>query len=235
MNALITGANGDIGYAITQDLLKQNYTILALDKNTNRLQDHANLTSRQVDFRNNENLLSQLTDIQNPQDVMIYCAGIREITPAVDLSLQDWQNVLNVNLTSAFLLSQHLTKLAIEHQRPLNIIFISSISGLYGEPQRGAYCASKHGLIGLAKSLAIELADHNIRVNSIAPGIIETELTRPYQANPEVMLQLTHNIPLKRWGSVHHIVQSVDFILKNDYLTGSTLVVDGGWTTGKKV
>lgn len=235
MKAFITGANGDIGYACVNDLLKNNYTVTALDKSCNKLSELAKqnkkLNVKEMDLLNLSN--NDLNIFTEPYQVLIYAAGIREIKPAASLTAKEWHNILTVNLTAAFLITQHMVKLAIAHNKPLIIIYISSISGLQGEPQRSAYCASKHGLIGLAKSLALELAQYAIRVNVVAPGIIETDLTKPYQQNAKVMERLNHNIPLTRWGMPEHIVQTVDLIIKNDYLTGSTLVVDGGWTAGK--
>ena len=163
----------------------------------------------------------------------MYAAGIREIKPITKLSSEEWLDVFSVNLHSTFLISQHVMKLSIQHKKPLCIIYISSISGLQGESERSAYCASKHGLIGLAKSLALEGAPHDIRVNVIAPGIIETDMTRHYKNDPMAMQNLENNIPLKKWGQPNHIVQCVDMIMKNDYLTGSTIVIDGGWMAGK--
>lgn len=239
MRALMTGANGDIGYAILNHLLETNYEVVALDKNIERLKTRASrckqLLVKKIDFCDRKNMAEELALLEQPFDTMIYSAGVREITPAVNLDVSVWQDVMDVNLTGAFMLSQHAIKLAMKHHHPLSIIYISSISGLQGEPERAAYCASKHGLIGLGKSLAIECAKYNVRVNVIAPGIIETELTRPYQSNPDLMAQINNNIPLARWGKPYHIVQTIDLILKNDYLTGSTIVVDGGWTVGKKL
>lgn len=235
MRAFITGANGDIGYALVNNLLKNKYAVTALDKSCNKIKDLASknkkLTVQEIDLVNISD--KDMSNFTEPYQVLIYAAGIREIKSAATLSANEWHNVLTVNLTAAFLITQHLVKLAIAHRKPLTIIYISSISGLQGEPQRSAYCASKHGLIGLAKSLAIELAQYAIRVNVVAPGIIETGLTKPYQQNAKVMERLSQNIPLTRWGLPQHIVQTVDLIIKNDYLTGSTLVVDGGWTAGK--
>ena len=239
MRALVTGANGDIGFAILTYLLEDDFSVVALDKNVNRLntlaQAYKNLTVLQADLSNEKGMERCLNDIDAAFDVVIYAAGIREIIPMATLSLSEWRKVIDVNLTGAFVISQIATKLAIKNNNKLCIIYISSISGLYGEPERGAYCASKHGLIGLAKSLAIELAPHDIRVNVVAPGIIETELTQSYQHDPQIMQQINSNIPLARWGKPHHIVKTVDLIIKNDYLTGSTLVVDGGWTAGKRI
>lgn len=235
MRAFITGANGDIGYALVNDLLKNKYAVTAVDKSCNKLNNLAKknkkLTVQEIDLANITN--KDLNKFTEPYEILIYAAGIREIKSAATLSENEWNNVLTVNLTAAFFITQHMVKLAIAHNKPLIIIYISSISGLQGEPQRSAYCASKHGLIGLAKSLAIELAQYAIRVNVVAPGIIETDLTKPYQQNEKVMERLSQNIPLTRWGMPQHIVQTVDLIIKNDYLTGSTLVVDGGWTAGK--
>jgi NAD(P)-dependent dehydrogenase (short-subunit alcohol dehydrogenase family) len=234
MKALITGANGGIGHAILQYLLSENYETHVLDVSFDQIENHFKIKKKRLDFCQIESIEKGLIQFIEPYDVVIHTSGIREIISIASLSLKEWQSVLNVNLTSAFIISQHVIKLSIQHSHPLIIIYVSSISGLYGEPERSAYCASKHGLIGLAKSLALELADHQIRVNTIAPGIIETNLTRPYQSNPHTMQLIEKNIPLKKWGQPSHIVQTVDFIIKNEYLTGSTVVVDGGWTAGKK-
>lgn len=233
MNVLLTGANGDIGYSILQYLLQANYHVDILDKNLERLTEHSNVSLRAIDLSNINTVKTYQREINKPYDVLIYAAGIREIYPTTKLSIYKWYEVLNVNLTSAFVLSQRLIQLAHEHKKPLCIIYISSISGLYGEPERIAYCASKHGLIGLCKALSLEHAVNQVRVNAIAPGIIDTELTRPYKKNSKTLAQINSNVPLRRWGQPEHIVKAVDFIMHNDYVTGSTLVVDGGWTAGK--
>lgn len=237
MRALITGADGEIGCALVHYLLKNKYDVIALDKNIQHLQMIANENPRlsfcQIDFLDQQAVENILGCMNQPFDVLIYAAGIREIVPMMHLSLSQWRAVMDVNLTGAFLASQCAAKLAIEHDLPLSIIYVASISGMQGEPMRSAYCASKHGMLGLTKTLAIELAEYQIRVNAIAPGLIETSLTRPYLDNPETMDQLNKNIPLRQWGKPDHIVQAVDFLIHNDYATGSTLVVDGGWTAGK--
>lgn len=236
MKALIAGAHGDIGHAALHYLLENNYSVTALDRKMDRLKQinpFKKLKTMQIDFRDSLQLEYYLNELKQPFDVVIYSAGVREIVPAIELSLTRWREINDVNLTGAFIFSKCAAKLAIKHNHPLCIIYISSVSGLQGEPQRSAYCASKHGLIGLTKSLAIELAPHAIRVNAIAPGIIETDLTRPYQQISQTMEKINRNIPLTRWGQPQHITQTIDFIIKNDYVTGSTLVVDGGWTSGK--
>lgn len=239
MRALITGANGDIGYAILKYLLDKNFNVIAIDNKIDRLDEvsknHENLKVIKLDLSDHECLETALNDLTDPIDAFIYAAGIREITSLNNLSINEWKKIMDVNLTGAFILSQYTSALAIKNKVPLCIIYISSISGLQGEPERGAYCASKHGLIGLTKSLAIELARYEIRVNAIAPGIIETDLTKPYQKDHQVMNQINNNIPLAQWGQPHHIVKTVDMVLNNDYITGSTLVVDGGWTAGKTI
>lgn len=88
-------------------------------------------------------------------------------------------------------------------------------------------------MIGLAKSQAIELAERGIRVNVVAPGVIETAMTHAYQSDPVVMEKIEKNIPLKRWGKPLHVAKAVDALIANDYLTGVTLAVDGGWMVGK--
>lgn len=236
MRAFLTGGHGDIGYAILNYLLNKNYETTVFDKESSRFKSliqSNNLYVEQLDLLDTEKIKTSLSQQSNPVDVLVYAAGIREILPFINLTLEDWRHIQDINLTSAFTISQHFIKLALENRRPLCVIFISSISGLYGEPERSAYCASKHGLVGLTKALALELATEKIRINTIAPGVINTEMTRPYKQSIKTMKNIQKNIPLGKWGEPHHIVQSVDYIIQNDYVTGSVLVVDGGWTAGK--
>ena len=237
MRALVTGANGDIGLAITQSLLDQGYEVTVLDQAFDKLKKQFKSEIQYIfaDLANGKLLEKMLQSWHEPFDVFVYAAGVREIESVLTLPLATWQSILQINISSVFILARWLSSISILNQRPLNIIFISSISGLQGEPHRSAYCASKHGMIGLAKSLAIELAEHHIRVNVIAPGIIETDLTRGYQKSETTMRQLNRNIPLKRWGRPAHIAQTVDYLLSNDYVTGAVFVVDGGWMVGKSL
>jgi NAD(P)-dependent dehydrogenase (short-subunit alcohol dehydrogenase family) len=237
MKALVTGCHGLIGQAIIDYFLQNNYHVTAVDKNVSRLQNKATsqLVMLSIDLSDTQNVESVFKQIDQPFDVVVYAAGIREIQSATTLALKEWHDILSVNLGSAFVISQQIARLAIQYQKPLCLIYISSISGLQGESERSAYCASKHGLIGLAKSLAIELAPHAIRANVIAPGVIETEMTQIYQSDSILMQHINQHIPLKRWGQPQHIVQCLDMIIRNDYLTGSTITVDGGWMAGKDI
>lgn len=236
MRALVTGANGDIGFSVWNMLDQMGYESLVIDRSINRFSgasSHSPLTVMQMDLADSMKTAHSLAALKAPFDVMVHAAGIREIAPLTALELHQWQEVICVNLTAAFVVSKALVHLALMHQHPLCIIYISSVSGLQGEPERHAYCASKHGLTGLARSQAIELAAHDIRVNVIAPGVMETAMTKPYQSDPVIMASLEKNIPLKKWGKPHHVAQAVATFISNDYLTGTTLTVDGGWCAGK--
>ncbi|MDF1653531.1 MAG: SDR family NAD(P)-dependent oxidoreductase [Coxiellaceae bacterium] len=231
---LITGANSGIGYALTQHFLQHGYDIVAVDINIDRLSIDG-VTAVSLDLTETSMLQRWLLDLKKPFDILINCAGIREITPVLDLAYDEWQRVMQVNLTAPFLLSQAVAKLAINAKQPANIINMASISGLAVEPNRAAYCSSKHGLVGLTKQMAMDLGAHNIRVNAIAPGVVQTELTESYFNDTEQVALIKSNTPLQRWAQPQHIVQAVQSVLNNDFMTGSVLVIDGGWTVGKQL
>lgn len=236
MRAIVTGANGDIGNDVVRHLLDQKFEVEALDFNFSNMDDLDNIKKHKIDFSAVDYADKLDEMINKPVDLFVHSAGIREIQSLLTLDLSSWMDVLNVNLTSAFILSQRLCQLAIRHQQALSIIYISSIAGLQGEPNRNAYCASKHGLLGLMKSIALEMGSHKIRANAIAPGIIETGLTRPYLSEPDTLAKIRSNIPLSgAWGEVNHVTQTVDFIFNNNYLNGSVITVDGGWMAGKRL
>ncbi|WP_305816646.1 SDR family NAD(P)-dependent oxidoreductase [Photobacterium leiognathi] len=231
---LVTGANSGIGYEIARELHENGYYTIALDLNNDK---SINISDRQycVNLLNKDELIDFTKNYNEPLDILVNCAGIREICPLLELDVKKWSDVIGVNLTAPFILSQFAAKRMIEFGTPGNIINISSISGLQAEPDRCAYISSKHGVIGLTKSLAFDLGKHDIRVNAIAPGIIETELTEQYFENEDTANLIRLNTPLNKWGNKNNIYKAVKSIIDNDFMTGSVLVVDGGWTVGKEL
>lgn len=158
-------------------------------------------------------------------DVLVNNAGVYPSTNFDKLTEQEWDKVLDINLKSILLVSQA----AIKHMKPgSNIINLSSIAGFIAFPGLAHYCASKAGMIGMTKVMALELGAKKIRVNAIAPGIIETPGTKG--VNAKAMLA---NVPLGRTGKPADIAQAALFLASDmaDYVTGHTLVVDGGWIT----
>ncbi len=233
MNVLLTGGNSGIGYAILNYFLNSDHKVTVIDSNLSQLSSNKNLSLVQLDLADVVSLSNWLVQENQIFDVLINCAGIREIISVLQLNLTEWQKILSVNLTAPFLISQYVARQAIMHNRTANIINISSISGIQAEPNRAAYCASKHGIIGLTKEMAVELGKDNIRVNAIAPGVIQTELTNAYFDNKETVEIIKKNTPLKTWGNPENVVSAIKFILENNFVTGSVVVIDGGWTAGK--
>jgi 3-oxoacyl-[acyl-carrier protein] reductase len=160
-------------------------------------------------------------------DILVNNAGITRDNLSFRMTLEDWQQVLNVNLTAAFLISRVVARDMI-HKRKGSIINMSSVVGIHGNGGQANYAASKAGLIGLTKSLARETASRGVRVNAIAPGFIESDMTAAMpEAAKEKMIGL---IPLKRTGTPDDIASAALFLGSDasSYITGQVLTIDGG-------
>ena len=170
-----------------------------------------------------EDVLHQLERI----DILVNNAGITRDALLLRLKKEDWDSVLQTNLTGAFLCSQEAIKVMIK-QRYGRIINISSVVGLSGNAGQVNYAASKAGIIGLTKSLALEVASRNITVNAVAPGFIETAMTQ--NLHESVRLKLTEKIPLGRIGDDHEVAFGVRFLASDEasYITGHVLNINGG-------
>jgi len=165
-------------------------------------------------------------------DILINNAAINIFSPAEEFSLEDWNKVLSVNLTGVFLCAQAVGKVMIEKKRG-KIINIASVGGMTGTYRKAiAYDSSKAGVINLTRSLAVEWGKYNINVNAIAPGMIETDLTRRRLEDKEFYDSFIKRVPLGKIGQPDYLVGPVLFLSSeaSDWMTGQTIVLDGGQT-----
>lgn len=241
---MISGANSGIGHACIKYFLEKSFHVIALDIHNNNLIDYMKtdmpLKVVQIDLSNGEaihNLFTQLDLEKLSPDILINAAGIREITPVLHLSDDMFKKVIDVNLVAPFILSREVAKRWCESKIKGCIVNIASVSGLMAEPERAAYVASKHALIGLTKQMAMEFGKQNIRVNSISPGVIRTELTEEYFSNKALMSMIKSNQSLDTWGLPQDIVSCIEYLISDQarFITGSNFVIDGGWTAGKNL
>ncbi len=165
-------------------------------------------------------------------DILVNNAGINVPQWAVDVTEEDWDRVLDVNLKGVFFVAQAVAKKALIPQGGGKIINIASQNGVIGYYYRAAYCSSKAGVVNLTRVLAIEWAKHQINVNAIGPTFLETPLTRPMFQNKEFYEDVVRRIPLGRIGKPEDVVGAVIYLASpaSDLVTGHTLLVDGGWT-----
>lgn len=161
----------------------------------------------------------------------------QEITPVLELSDDLFKKVIDVNLVAPFILSREAAKRWYKSKTKGCIVNIASVSGLMAEPERAAYVASKHALIGLTKQMAMEFGKQNIRVNSISPGVIRTELTEEYFSDERLVSLIKSNQSLDTWGLPQDIVSCIEYLISDQarFVTGSNFVIDGGWTAGKNL
>jgi NAD(P)-dependent dehydrogenase (short-subunit alcohol dehydrogenase family) len=244
--SIITGGAMGLGKAMALALAEAGSRIVIADFNFEAAEE----TAEEIRSKANVDVLVVRTDVTNPDDtdqlakqalkkfgsidVLINNAGIVKHEKAEDMSFKDWNDVMNVNLNGVFIMSQSIGRVMIG-QKKGSIINISSMSGLIvNTPQNQiAYNVSKAGVIMLTKSLAAEWAPHNIRVNTIAPGYMKTDLTRPFFENGGEMVQRWMDLsPMGRPGTPDEL-GGIALYLASDassFATGGVFVIDGGYT-----
>jgi meso-butanediol dehydrogenase/(S,S)-butanediol dehydrogenase/diacetyl reductase len=170
-------------------------------------------------------------------DVLVNSAGVREIVPMIELSYEEWCRVIGVNLTGVFLCSQTFVRRLVEAGRAGAIVNLASTLGLVAAPKRAAYTASKHAVVGLTKQMALELGEQDIRINAVGPGVTRTAMTEAYFDDPEMAETVRSVHAMNRWGEADEIARAILFLASDEasFITGTTLMVDGGWTAGKKM
>jgi NAD(P)-dependent dehydrogenase (short-subunit alcohol dehydrogenase family) len=167
-----------------------------------------------------------------PFDVLVNNAGTNRPAPFVDVKIEDFDAIFALNVRAAFFMAQAVARQLIEARRPGSIINISSQMGHVGAARRTVYCATKHAMEGFTKSMAIELAPHNIRVNSLGPTFLETPMTRPFFEDKAFREEVLSKIKLGRLGQLDELTGAIVFLASDasSLMTGAALVLDGGWT-----
>lgn len=234
-NVLLTGATGGIGQAILKSFVDAGARVVASGTRVDMLEVIcAQFGDRAIpipcDLRDHDsinNLFETAKEKVGSVDILVCNAGITKDNLGMVMKMDDWNDVINVNLTSTFLLNQLASKSMLRTKYG-RIINIASIVGVTGNPGQANYVASKAGLIGFSKSLAAEFATRNITINCIAPGFIESPMTD--KLNDSIKEQLAKKIPMQRMGMPEEIAYGVLFLAseRSSYITGQTLHINGG-------
>ena len=234
-NVIVTGATGGIGNSIIKKLYDAGANILATGTKDEKLQElkkkFQNIQTLKFDISQTNNLENFIEDatkqLGGKLDCMINNAGITQDNLAIRMSIEEWKKVIDINLTSTFLISKFAIKKMLKNKKG-KIINITSVVGHTGNLGQTNYTASKAGIIAMSKSLAIEYAKKNINVNCISPGFIKTAMTDKIDEKfKEVIIS---KIPSARLGEPEDVANAVIFLASShsDYINGETLHVNGG-------
>ncbi len=239
LRALATGASSGIGLGCAVALAEAGADVVLASRNIKALNEVAqaikvkgfSVETLELDISDLSSITSVFKD-QKPFDVLVNSAGLGRHSPATETIVDDFDEVMDVNLRGAYFLTQSVAKGLIKAKKPGSLINISSQMGHVGGVDRAVYAASKHAVEGFTKAMAIEWGSHQIRVNTICPTFIRTPLTQSTFDNPDRKKWIEDKIKLGRVGEVEDVMGAVVFLASNasSMITGSALMIDGGWT-----
>lgn len=238
--AIVTGGNTGLGMAYVEALAAAGADVLVttFDNNTEEVKNIVESLGRKIVFvqgdltkkETRDKVVSTCLEEFGKIDILVNNAGTIRRAPLLEYKDEDWQAVMDINLNSVYYLSQAVAKVMAK-QGYGKIINIASMLSFQGGKFVPPYTASKHGVAGITKAFANELADLNIQVNAIAPGYIKTANTAPIRADKARNQEILSRIPAGRWGEVSDLMGTVVFLSSkaSDYLNGHILAIDGGW------
>jgi NAD(P)-dependent dehydrogenase (short-subunit alcohol dehydrogenase family) len=237
--ALVTGGGRGIGLAAGSALAAAGAQVTLAARTKSEIEDAAAAICARGDRA--DALALDVTDIEavrnaiaqaEPFSILVNNAGMNRPAYLADVTVEDFDAIFGLNVRAAFFVAQAVALRLIEAKLPGSIVNVSSQMGHVGAARRAVYCASKHAMEGFTKALAIELAPHNIRVNSLGPTFLETPMTRPFFENKAFRDEVLAKIKLGRLGQLDEITGAIVFLASDasSLMTGSALVLDGGWT-----
>lgn len=228
--AIVTGASKGIGKAIAAMLSEKGCRVIGT--NTDGRNGDLDIEMKTLDLQSSSSISTFCRNIgqSNTVDILVNNAGINIIESIETISFENWDKVISTNLTGPMKLVNGLLP-SMKQSKSGRIVNLSSIWGVIAKEKRNAYAAAKTGLIGLTRTLALDLAKYGILVNAVCPGFTLTELTRRSLSDEE-MNALKSQIPLKRMAETNEIANAVCFLSSelNTYITGQALIIDGGFT-----
>lgn len=241
--ALVTGGGRGIGLAIARGLAEHGADVVIIA----RTKEQLDAAERQIQTDTGRTIRTFPFDLENVEqiealfknivaetkgvDILVNCAGLTIRGPAEDVDMKTWHQVIEVNLTATFVLSQAFCRHRKQAGEAGKIINIGSLTCHGARPTTAAYASSKGGLLMLTKTLAVEWAKYNITVNAIGPGYIATELTEPLWTDEDFNRWVLSKTPLARWGQPEDLVGTAVLLASRagDFITGQIIYVDGGW------
>jgi len=236
--ALVTGGAQGIGYASAEALMEDGAKIILADINEDAVMAAAEKLGQGTvgmvcdigDTAQIDAMFDAIAKDHGPVSILVNNAGVAMPNDFFETSIDDFKRVIDINLTGTFHTFHLATKMMVEHKIEGAVVNMSSINAVVSIPSIPAYCASKGGVMQLTKATALALAPHNIRVNAVGPGSIDTAMLAGVNANPDAMAMVMSRTPLKRIGTPREIGDVVAFLAssKASYITGETIYVDGG-------
>jgi 2-dehydro-3-deoxy-D-gluconate 5-dehydrogenase len=238
--AIVTGGNKGLGQAYAVALAKAGADLFVVTHGTewDETRELIENTGRKVEFfqadltdrKNAKALVAKCVEVYGKVDILINNAGTIRRAPLLEYTEEDWDAVVELNQNSMFFLSQEAAKHMVE-QRSGKIVNIASMLSFQGGKFVPPYTVSKHGVVGLTKSFANELAEYGIQVNAIAPGYVKTANTAPIREDEKRNAEILSRIPAARWADPADLMGIVVFLSSraSDYMNGSVVAIDGGW------
>lgn len=239
--AIVTGASRGLGKAMARSLASAGAAVALVARDFSSLEE-VSQSIRQgggdvrpfaADVSSEEDVVSLESSVAaalGRVDILVNNAGINIRKQMTDYTLEEWNRVLSTNLTSVFLMCRAFVP-AMKRAGWGRVINITSMMSWISLPGRGAYTASKGGMLGVTRTLALELAEYGITVNAISPGLFATEMNTPLLSNPEIHRELTSKIPVGRWGSPEEVGELAVYLSSPaaGFITGTDILIDGGW------
>ena len=237
--ALVTGAGRGIGLSAAGALADAGAHVTLAARTRDEIEEAA--AAIRARGQHAEALVLDVTDLAATQaaiaaaapfHILVNNAGTNRPKPLMDVTVEDFDVIMGLNVRAAYFVAQAVARRLVETQQSGSIINMSSQMGHVGAARRTVYCASKHAMEGFTKAMAIELAPHKVRVNTLGPTFIETPMTRPFFQNEAFRQEVVSKIKLGRLGQLDELTGAIVFLASDasSLMTGAALVVDGGWT-----
>ncbi|AYE33674.1 2-dehydro-3-deoxy-D-gluconate 5-dehydrogenase KduD [Clostridium septicum] len=238
--AIVTGGNTGLGMAYVEALAAAgaDLFVTTFDNNVEEIKGIVEGLGRRIVFIQGdltkkefvEEVVDTCVKEYGKVDILVNNAGTIRRAPLLEYKDEDWEAVMNINLNAVYHLSKKVAKIMVE-QKSGKIINIASMLSFQGGKFVPPYTASKHGVVGITKAFANELAVHNVQINAMAPGYIKTANTAPIRADENRNKEILSRIPTERWGEVSDLMGTVVFLSSkaSDYINGHVIAIDGGW------